>query len=142
MMFCISMSTHSTQHTSARSINVASSSLSLSLSHLHVKVHPDSPEKGQARGDGIYVEAGVNGAPCVLDAVSDGERELQFSVRAGLLHVVSGNGNGVKLGHVLGGVPEDVIDDAEGWGGGVDERIPDHVFFQYVVLDRSAQLRL
>ena len=54
-----------------------------------------------------------------------------------LLHVVTRDGDGVELGHVLGRVRHDVAHDAHRGLGRVDVGVAHHVLLQDVVLDGS-----
>ena len=73
----------------------------------HVKVHADAEEEGEARRELVDVEAGADAGAAVLDAVGDGEAQLQRCRGAGLLHVVARDADRVVLGHVLS-VQEDL----------------------------------
>ena len=53
--------------------------------------------------------------------------------------MVARDGDTVELGHVLGGIGEDVADDPHGCGGGIDVGVPDHELLEDVVLDGAGQ---
>ena len=53
------------------------------------------------RGELVDGQAGLQPGAAVLQAVSDGVGDLQDGVRSGLLKVVTTDGDGVELGHVL-----------------------------------------
>ena len=58
-------------------------------------------EEGEPRREAVDVEPGVDGGLDVGDAVGEGEGDLLRGGRAGLAHVVAGDGDGVPLGDVL-----------------------------------------
>ena len=53
--------------------------------------------------------------------------------------MVAGNGNGIELRHVLGGVFEDITDDTHGHGRRIDVGVADHEFLQDIVLDSALE---
>ena len=69
------------------------------LGDLHEEVHADRPEERQPRRERVDVEAGGDAGARVLDAVGQRVGELQVGRRAGLLHVIAGDGDGVELRH-------------------------------------------
>src|SRR5690606_17320997 len=105
------------------------------LGDLHEEVHADGEEERQAPGELVDVEAAVGRGAHVLEAVGDGEGELQVGGGPGLLHVVAGDGDGVEPRHVPGGVLDDVGDDPHRGGRWVDVGVPDHELLEDVVLD-------
>ena len=70
------------------------------LGDLHEVVHADRPEERQPRRERVDVEAGRHAGAHVLDAVGQRVGELQVRRRAGLLHVIAGDGDGVELRHL------------------------------------------
>jgi hypothetical protein len=109
------------------------------LGDFKIEVHADSPEEGQATGEGIDVHAGGNAGTDVFHAV--GQREGQFDrlIGAGFLDVVTGNRDRVELRHVLRGVAEDVGNDFHRRLGRIDIGVPHHELFEDVVLDGARQ---
>ena len=110
------------------------------LGDLHEDVHPDGPEERDPRREGVDVETGCLAGADILDAVGEGVAELEIEGRAGLLHVVAGDGDGVEARHLLGGEAEDVGDDPHGGLGGIDIGVADHELLEDVVLDGPGEL--
>ena len=112
------------------------------LGNFQVEIHADSPEEGQAAGEGVDVHARGDAGTHVFHAV--GQREGQFDglVGACFLDVVTRNRDRVELRHVLRGVAENVGDDLHRRLGRIDIGIPHHEFFEDVVLDGAGQLVL
>src|SRR6056297_193069 len=110
------------------------------LGHLHVQVHADAEEEGEAWGKFVHVQARLLGGPNVLDTVGDGKGQFQLSVGPSLLHVVSRDGNRVVFRHEVGSVPKNVRDDAHGGGRRINVRVPDHELLENIILDSALQL--
>jgi hypothetical protein len=109
------------------------------LGDLHEEVHADGPEEGQARREASTSMPAATPAArirCRRRAC----RQAPGRRRAGLLHVVAGNRDGVELRHVLGRVGEDVGDDPHRGLGRVDVGVADHELLEDVVLDGPGQL--
>ncbi|GJE83164.1 hypothetical protein CJNNKLLH_4533 [Methylorubrum thiocyanatum] len=109
------------------------------LGDLHEEVHPDRPEKRQARGELVDGQTGRETRLDVFDAIRERVGEFEILCRPGFLHVVAGDGDRVELRHVLRGVAEDVRDDSHRSLGGIDVGVADHELFQDVVLDRAGE---
>ena len=100
-------------------------------------------KKNDSRGANVVdVEPAVGGEAGVLPPVRDREGELEVGGRAGLLHVVAGDRDGVEPRHVLGGVADDVGHDPHARLGRVDVGVADHELLEDVVLDGAAELVL
>ena len=112
------------------------------LGDLHEEVHPHRPEEGQARRELIDGEPRRDASANIFDAIGQRVSQLQILRRARFLHVIAGDGNRIELWHVLGGIGEDVGDDAHGMFGRVDIGVAHHEFFENVVLDRARELVL
>jgi hypothetical protein len=84
----------------------------------------------------------VRTGAAVLEAIRDGEGELERAVSTCLLHMVPRDRDAVVLGHVPRRVGENGRNDAHGRGRRVDKRVADHKLFQNVVLDRALKLSL
>ena len=110
------------------------------LGDLHEVVHADRPEERQPRRERIDVEAGRHARAHVLDAVGQRVGELQVRRRAGLLHVIAGDGDGVELRHLRARECEDVGDDAHRGIGRIDVGVAHHELFEDVVLDGAGEL--
>src|SRR5262245_18638092 len=111
------------------------------LRHLHVEAHADGEEERQPAREGVDVEPLGERRTHVLEAVRDGERQLQVARRPGLLHVVPGDRDRVEARHLLRGVLDDVRDDPHRGSWRVDVGVADHELLQDVVLDGPRQLR-
>ena len=62
--------------------------------------------------------------------------------RTRLMHMITGNGDAVELGHIGAGISDDVRHDPHRWFGWVNIGIADHELFKNVVLDRPVELGL
>jgi hypothetical protein len=94
-------------------------------------------EKRQPRREVVHIETGIDRGLHVGHAV--GQRECHF-LQGGascLAHVVTGDGDGVPLGHVLVGVGEDVRDDAHRLRRRINVGAARDVFLQDIVLHRA-----
>ena len=111
------------------------------LRHLHEEVHADAEEERQARRELVDLDAGGQRRPHVLHAIRQGEGHFLDQVGARLLHVVAGYGDGVESRHVLGGMADDVGDDAHALLGRIDVGVAHHEFLQNVVLNGAGQRR-
>ena len=71
------------------------------LGDLHEEVHADAPRRSDSRGANASTSrpAAMPGAE-VLDAVGQGVGQLEVGGRAGLLHVVAGDRDGVEPRHL------------------------------------------
>ena len=109
------------------------------LGHFHEVVLADGPEEAQTGSELVHGQARVHAGAEVLPAIGQGVRHLDVGGGAGLLHMVARDGDTVELGHVLGGIGEDVADDPHGRGGGIDVGVADHELLEDVVLDGAGQ---
>ena len=105
------------------------------LGHFHEVVLADGPEEGQALGKGIHGQASLDACADVLQAICQSISQLDIRRCPCLLHMVAGNGDAVEFRHVLGGVLEDIADDAHGHFRRVDVGVAHHEFLQDIVLD-------
>ena len=119
-----------------------SSRAAAQLRHLHEEVHADGEEERQPAGELVDVEAARRRRAHVLEAVGDGEGELEVGGRPRLLHVVAGDRDRVEPRHVLRGVLDDVGHDPHRRLGRVDVGVPDHELLEDVVLDGPGELVL
>ena len=110
------------------------------LGDLHEEVHADRPEERQPRRERVDVEAGRDAGAHVFDAVGQRVGELEVGRRAGFLHVIAGDRDGVELRHLLRRVGEDVGDDAHRGIGRIDVGVAHHELFEDVVLNGARQL--
>ena len=107
------------------------------LCHLHKIILANSPEEGQSLGKSIHRQSRFDTCTDVFQAVGQGIAQLNISRSPGLLHVVAGDGNAVELRHVLGGILENITDDAHGHFRRINISIPHHKFLQNIVLDST-----
>ena len=84
----------------------------------------------------------AGGRAHVLEAVGDGEGQLEIRRRPGLLHVVAGDRDRVEPRHGGRGVLDDVGHDPHARLGRVDVGVPDHELLEDVVLDGPVELVL
>lgn len=109
------------------------------LGYFHEVVLALIPEEGQTLGESIHRQSCFFTAANVFHAISQGITQFQVAGSATFLDVVAGNGNGIELGHVLGGVFEDIADDTHGHGRRIDVGVADHEFLQDIVLDGALE---
>ena len=100
-------------------------------------VHTDRPEEGQTRCERVHIHAGVDTCAEVLHTVGKRVSQLDICRRTGFLHVVTGDGDGVELRHVLRGIFEDIGDDLH---GRVDIGVTHHELLEDIVLDGTCHL--
>lgn len=110
------------------------------FSHFHEVILALGPEEGKTRREGVNVNARLDPGADIFQAVRKGVGHFQVRRRAGLLHVVAGDGNGVELGHVLGGELKDVRNNPHGGIRRVNVGVAHHVFLENVILDRAGEL--
>ena len=94
----------------------------------------------QAWSEAVDVEAGIEGGLHIGHAVGEGEGDLLRGGRAGLAHVVAGDGDRVPFGHVVIGPREHVGDDAHGVADGIDVSSARDVLLEDVVLHGAGEL--
>ena len=97
------------------------------------------PEEGQTLCEGIDRQACFFAAADVFHAVCQGIADFQIASSAAFLDVVAGNGNGVELRHVFGGVFENITDDTHGHSRRVNVGVTYHEFLQDIVLDGAGK---
>ena len=73
------------------------------LGDFHEVVLALGPEEGEARGERIDIDAGRDAGADVLQPVGQGVGHLEIRRGPGFLHMVTGDGDGVELRHLLGG---------------------------------------
>jgi hypothetical protein len=104
---------------------------------LHEKIHADTEEKAQPRGEGVNVHPAAMAARTYSNPSARVKAVWSTPVGAGFHHVVAADADRVELGHVLGAVGDDVRNDAHGGHRRIDVGVSGQVFFKDVVLDRS-----
>ena len=112
------------------------------LGNLHEVVHAYAPEEAQAGSKVVDTHTGIDTSTEILQAVGQRVGQLDVGGGAGFLHVVTGDGDAIELGHVLRGVLEDVGNNLHGRQRGVDVGVAHHELLQDVVLDGALQLFL
>jgi len=109
------------------------------LGDFHEEVHADRPEERQPRREAVDVETRCDTRAEIFDAVGQRIGEFEILSRAGFLHVIAGNGNGIVLRHPLRGVGEDVGDDPHRGRRRIDVGIAHHELFQNVILNGARE---
>ena len=71
------------------------------LGNLHEMVHANGPKERQTRRECVDVDSGVHSGAQVVHTVGQCVGQLDVRRGTGFLHVVTGNGNGVELRHLL-----------------------------------------
>ena len=107
------------------------------LGNFHEVVHTDGPEETQARSKGIDVDAGVNTRAQIVHTVSQSVSQLNVGSGTGFLHVITRNGDGVELRHLLRSELEDVGNNLHGEGRRINIGVTHHELLQNVVLNGS-----
>ena len=110
------------------------------LGNLHEEVHSDSPEEAQAGCEGIDIHTGVDTCAEVFQTVGQCVCKLDIACGAGFLHVVTRNGDGVELRHILRCIFEYVGDDPHRELGGINVGVAHHEFLEDIVLDGTGHL--
>ena len=110
------------------------------LGDLHEQVFTLRPEEGETGSEGVDIDAGLDAGAQVFETVGQGVGQLQVGGGTRLLHVVTRDRDGVKLGHFLRGELEDVCDDPHRGQRRINVGVAHHVFLQDVVLDRAREL--
>ena len=105
------------------------------LGDLHEIVHRDAPEERQTRSEGVDIHAGVHTCAEIFQTVGQRVCQLDVGGSAGLLHMVTGDRDGVELGHVFRGVLEDICDDLHRERRRVDVGVAHHELLEDIVLD-------
>jgi hypothetical protein len=109
------------------------------LGDFHEEVHADRPEERQPRCKAVNIESGREPGAEIFDAVGQRVGELEVLGRAGLLHVIAGDGDRVVFRHFLRGVRKDVGDDPHRGRRRIDVGVAHHEFFQNVVLNGARE---
>ena len=109
------------------------------LGHLHEEIHTDGEKERQPWCEGIHIHAACQRRFHIFAPV--GQRKAQFlhKVRAGLLHVVAGDGDRVELWHLSRRIGDDIRHDAHRWFRRIDIGVAHHEFLQDVVLYGARQ---
>ncbi|MPL92518.1 hypothetical protein SDC9_38619 [bioreactor metagenome] len=94
-------------------------------------------KEGKTLSEYVGIETFPGGGFHVGDAVGEGEGHFLDSGASGLADVISGNGDGVPLRHVLAAELENIRDKPHGRLRGEDVGSPGDVFLEDVVLDGS-----
>ncbi len=97
------------------------------------------PEEGQTLCEGIDRQACFFAAADIFHAVCQGVAQFEIAGCAAFLDMVAGNGNGIELRHVLGGVFEDITDDTHGHGRRINVGVTNHEFLQDIVLNGALE---
>ena len=71
------------------------------LGRLHEKVHADGKEERQSPGKLVHVHAPLNRGADIFPTVRQGKGKFLHQVRAGLLHVIAGDRDGIEFRHLV-----------------------------------------
>ena len=112
------------------------------LGNFEEEVHADAEKEGEAPGKGVDIEAARLGGADIFHAVGQRIGQFLHRRRAGLVHMVARDGDGVELGHVPGGMGDDVAHDPHGGLGRIDIGVADHELLEDVVLNGAVELGL
>ena len=110
------------------------------LGDFHEMVHTDRPEEGQTRSESIDIDTCIHTGTKIFKTVAKRISHFDIGRRTCFLHVVTGDGDGVELRHLLRSVFEDIGNDTHGEFRRVDISVTHHEFFQDIVLDRTGHL--
>ena len=110
------------------------------LGHFLQKIAVRVEEERKPRSELVHIKPSVERGLHVGDAVAQRERHFLHRGRAGLAHVISGNGNRVPVGHVLVGPGKHVGDDAHGLRNRINVGAARDVFFEDVVLHGTGEM--
>ena len=98
-------------------------------------VGTDGPEERQTWCKSIDVQSGTHTGTEIFQTVGQGISQLDICRSTSFLHVVTGDGNGVELRHLLRSIFKDVGNDLHGKCRRIDIGIAHHEFLQNIVLD-------
>ena len=120
-------------------ISDQSSRAARSLATSMKKFMPMPKKKDQARREGIDVQAPRHGGAHICHAVGQGEGQFLHRGRAGFVHVIAADGNGIEARHLRGRKGDDVGDDAHRRRRRIDIGVAHHEFLEDVVLDGAGE---
>ena len=109
------------------------------LRDLHEIIHADAEEERQPRRKRVDSEVRRHPGAHIFDAVRQRIGELEVGGRAGLLHVIAGDRDGIELRHMRRGEGKNIGDDAQRRLWRIDIGVAHHEFFQDVVLDGAGE---
>ena len=110
--------------------------------NLHIEVHANAPEEGQARCKFVDTESCSDRCADIFFTVSERVCQLQCGVSARLLKMISGDGNCVKSWHIGRAISDDVTDNFHARRRRINIGIAYHELFKNIVLYGAGQLRL
>ena len=110
------------------------------LGDLHEEIHANAEKEAKPPGEGINIEARFHRAPRIFLAIGNGESEFLNRRRAGLVHVITADGNAVEFRHIGAGITDNIRHDPHAGLGRIDIGVAHHEFFENVVLDGARQL--
>ncbi|MNV32779.1 hypothetical protein D3C71_1241250 [compost metagenome] len=110
------------------------------LCRFHEEIHADGEKEGQASGEIIDIQPLGECRPHIFATIGQREGQFLHQRRAGLLHVIAGDRDGIEARHFLGGIFDDVGNDPHRGFGRVDIGVADHELLEDVVLDGPGKL--
>ena len=109
------------------------------LGRFHEEIHADGEEEGEPPGKLIDIQALCERCAHIFAAIGQREGKLLRERRAGFLHVVAGDRDGVEARHFPGRIGDDVGDDPHRRFRRIDIGVADHELLEDIVLDRAGQ---
>ena len=97
------------------------------------------PEEGQTASESVNVQTSFDSSFYISNAVSDGECDFLRSGGTSFTNVVTGNGDGVPQGYVLGAIFENIGDQTHGGFRRENVGAASCILFQNIVLNGAAQ---
>ena len=110
------------------------------FSDLHKHVHTDTEKERQTSGKGVHVQSLSHSGADIFHTVSERIGQLLGQGRAGFLHVIAGNGNGIKFWHLRRCIFNNITDNFHARLRWIDVGVAHHKLFENVVLDSSGEL--
>ena len=104
------------------------------LCDFHKIVHSYPPEEGKSRSKVINRQTRFQTRTKVLQAIRKGVCQFQIRCSTCLLHVVTGDGNGIELGHILGSKSENITYQSHTGLRRIDVGISHHKLLENVIL--------
>ncbi|OPZ01126.1 MAG: hypothetical protein BWZ11_01854 [Bacteroidetes bacterium ADurb.BinA395] len=107
--------------------------------YFHKMIHPNSPEKRKTGSKSIDIESCIDTGTQIFQSIGKCVSQFQVSSSSGLLHVVTRNGNGIELGHVLRSIFKNIGNNSHGKLWWINISISHHKFLQNIVLYSSGK---
>ena len=94
----------------------------------HKVVHPDGPKEREPRRKSVYIHSRFYSCADVFQTVGKGVCKFNICRGSRFLHMVTGDGNAIELGHILGSKLKNITDNFHGWCRRINVSIPHHEF--------------